>query len=61
MSSQEPTPLRPSLEKHAPILSDLSPLENFVRLQQSQAEYLAWLESKEKKADIDGYVYRQIR
>lgn len=61
MSSQDPTPSLSSLEKHSPVLSDLAALDNFVRLQQSQAEYLAWLENKERKTDLDGYIYRQIR
>lgn len=61
MSNQDPTPLQPSLSKHAPVLSDLASLDNFVKLQQSQAEYLAWLEKQERISNLDGYIYRQVR
>lgn len=42
-------------------LSDLAAVENFLRLRQSQEEYLAWLESCENKPDVDQYSYRKIR
>lgn len=42
-------------------LEELAALENFVRLQQSQAQYLEWLEINEQTAGLDGYIYKQIR
>ncbi len=36
-------------------------MENFVRLQQHQAEYLKWLEESEKKRDMDRYSYKKVR
>jgi hypothetical protein len=41
--------------------SEIAAMENFVRLQKSQAEYLAWLEACEKKPEVDRYIYRKIR
>jgi len=55
----------PSLNKSsipAPLsLSDTAALENFVRLQQSQEEFLAWLNTNERLAVVDRYNYRKIR
>ncbi len=48
----------------APLISpleELAALENFVRLQQSQAQYLEWLEAHEQTARLNGYIYKQIR
>lgn len=42
-------------------LEEKAALESFVRLQQSQAQYLEWLELHEKKSGLDGYIYKQIR
>jgi hypothetical protein len=42
-------------------LSDMAAVENFLRLRQSQEEFLAWLESCEKKPHVDQYIYRKIR
>ncbi len=56
MSSQEPAN---NAASSPPV--EMAALENFIRLQQSQKEYLVWLEANEKKAVLDGYVYRQIR
>lgn len=61
MRSQKPTEQPSTLKVISPGLGDLAALDNFVRLQQSQVEYLAWLESNEQKAGLDGYIYRQIR
>jgi|GEM_PF-2910090 len=42
-------------------LEDMAAVENFVRLRQSQEEYLAWLEASENKPEMDRYSYRKIR
>jgi hypothetical protein len=43
-------------------MNSLSGLESFVRLQESQEEFLKWLESSEKKdPEMDRYVYKKIR
>lgn len=42
-------------------LADTSALENFVRLQQSQEDFLAWLNASEQLAVVDRYNYRKIR
>ena len=36
-------------------------LENHLRLQQSQADFLKWLEDNEIRQDIDQYVFKKIR
>lgn len=44
--------------------TDLSPqaaMENFVRLHQSQNDYLKWLEDSFRKPHVDSYVYKKIR
>lgn len=61
MSNPESPQNTAPLKKAPPLQSELAALDNFVRLQQSQAEYLAWLDVSEKKAALDGYIYRQIR
>lgn len=38
-----------------------APAENFVKMQQFQADFLNWLNSSESQQDIDGYYYRTIR
>jgi len=42
-------------------LSEQAALEDFVRLQQMQNEYIQWLESIEKQSDLDAYIYKKIR
>ncbi len=44
-------------------LKNMAALEEHTRLQQSQEEFLLWLELAERKAndDHDGYNYKQIR
>lgn len=61
MSGQEPIQHPVTLENHPHSLGDMAALENFMRLQRSQAEYLAWLEASERKTGLDRYIYRQIR
>lgn len=46
---------------NATAASDNAAMENFVRLQQSQTEFLAWLNTNEKLAIVDRYNYRKIR
>lgn len=41
--------------------AEAAALENFVRLQQHQEEFLKWLEASEKKPEMDRYYYRKIR
>lgn len=36
-------------------------LDNHVRLQQHQEEYLKWLEETEKQPEVDRYAYKKIR
>lgn len=36
-------------------------LENHLRLQQSQEDFLKWLEASEVRHDIDQYSYKKIR
>lgn len=56
---------RPSLSNASiPVplsLSDTAALDNFMRLQQSQEEFLAWLNTNERLAVVDRYNYRKIR
>lgn len=56
-------PSKPSVNLAPPLVSleDMAAVENFVRLRQSQEEYLAWLEATEKKPEVDRYIYRKIR
>jgi hypothetical protein len=55
-------PNNPSSANHSPLPAEpLVTLDNFVRLKESQQEFLAWLEATEQKAEIDGYTYRKIR
>jgi hypothetical protein len=42
-------------------LEENAAIENFVRLQQSQTEFLDWLNTNEKLAIVDHYTYRKIR
>jgi len=42
-------------------LNDSASLENHVRLQQSQSEFLDWLNTNEQLAVVDRYSYRKIR
>lgn len=61
MSTERPYPntsTSGSIQMPSP---ETASMENFVRLQRSQAEYLTWLEANEKKPEIDGYIYRKIR
>lgn len=45
-----------------PSPADLAGVENFVRLQESQEEFLKWLESSEKKnPELDRYSYKKVR
>lgn len=48
-------------EAQQAVLAQQAAAENFMRLQQYQSEYLAWLEVSEKKAGMDRYVYKKIR
>jgi hypothetical protein len=61
MSNSESTPNTAPLKKAPSLQNELAALDNFMRLKQSQAEYLLWLEASEKKEELDGYTYRQIR
>lgn len=36
-------------------------LENHLRLQQSQEDFLKWLEANEVRKEIDQYAYKKIR
>ncbi|HEY9745236.1 MAG TPA: hypothetical protein V6C99_03350 [Oculatellaceae cyanobacterium] len=36
-------------------------LENHLRLQQSQEDFLKWLEASEMRQDIDQYAFKKIR
>lgn len=36
-------------------------MENFVRLQESQEEFLKWFDSAARKPDVDRYAYKKIR
>jgi hypothetical protein len=61
MSTEYPYPQQSksgSIQMPSP---EVASLENFVRLQQSQSEYLAWLEANEKRPEMDRYFYRKIR
>ncbi|WP_303673977.1 hypothetical protein [Vampirovibrio chlorellavorus] len=61
MKPQEPnTDTQNGVPLSVPLM-ELAALENFVRLQQSQAQYLEWLEANEQKAGLNGYIYKQIR
>ena len=42
-------------------IADTAAVENFVRLQQSQTDFLAWLDTNEQQAVVDRYNYRKIR
>jgi hypothetical protein len=42
-------------------MADTAALENFVRLKQSQTDFLAWLDTSEQQASVDRYTYRKIR
>lgn len=61
MKPQEPQTQNQNSIPMASTLEEVAALENFVRLQQSQAQYLEWLEANEQKAGLDGYIYKQIR
>ncbi|WP_373532267.1 hypothetical protein [Vampirovibrio sp.] len=61
MSSPESTQNASTPKNNVSSLGELATLDHFLRLQQSQAEYLAWLEANEQTAGLDGYMYRQIR
>ncbi len=61
MKPQEPHTHNQNTIPLASTLEELAALENFIRLQQSQAQYLEWLEANEQKAGLDGYIYKQIR
>ena len=57
-TTSTPQPLASSV---AIMQSEQMRMRHFLNLQQSQAEFLAWLESSEKKVSIDSYIYRKIR
>lgn len=45
----------------AQVAAHAATMEQFVRLQQMQEEYLKWLEASERSDDLDYYVYKKIR
>lgn len=65
MSTEHPdSPQSAPVQPHPVALEALETealLESYVRLQQSQVEFLAWLDATEHEAEIDRYIYRKIR
>jgi hypothetical protein len=61
MSTEHPSHAEPSQQADAATPQELASMDNFVRLQQSQLEFMAWLDATEKTAEIDRYTYRKIR
>lgn len=57
----EPLLNQPAQSKLPAGIEDAAALENFLRLQQFQKEYLDWLEANTGKIDLASYVYQQIR
>jgi hypothetical protein len=57
--SQEPNK---HLKSVKPVVPQSDKLEQFLKLQQSQEEFLAWLESSEKqRPDHDNFFFKKIR
>lgn len=49
------------LKRNSLTLEQGASLENHLRLQQSQEDFLKWLEDNEVRQDIDHYAYKKIR
>lgn len=45
----------------ATVDSSAAALARYLKLQQFQSDYLAWLQASEKHPDMDPYFYREIR